>query len=222
MPEPLVSATGVSRDYVVNGVTTHAVRESSFTVNAGELVALTGPSGSGKTTLLHLMAGLDTPSVGEISWPGIGKRHELRPLHVTIAFQGPSLLPALDVAENVALPLVLGGLSDAQAADRAAEILERMELTEFSDKLPEELSGGQSQRVALARALVVEPVLLIADEPTGQQDRTHADRLLDFLLEHAERSRTALVIATHDAAVASRFVHRWMLADGVLSPGDGV
>ena len=217
MPEPLVQAKGLGRDYTVNGAVTHALRDSSFTVRRGARIALTGPSGSGKTTLLHLLAGLDDPTEGDISWPGIGACGDLRPMRVAIAFQSPSLLPALNVAENVALPLVFGGVNETLAAEKAAAMLERMELTEFSDKLPEELSGGQSQRVALARALVVEPMLLIADEPTGQQDRMHADKLLDFLLAHAERTHTALIVATHDPAVAARFAESWQLADGTLT-----
>jgi ABC-type lipoprotein export system ATPase subunit len=219
MAESLVTAEKIGRAYEAGGTVTHALKDASFTVHPGELIALTGPSGSGKTTLLHLIAGLDTPSEGEIAWPDLGSPQELRPMQVTIAFQSPSLLPALNVLENVALPLIIGGASESEAMRRADEMLTLMDLCEFAEKLPEELSGGQSQRVALARALVVEPALLLADEPTGQQDRAHADQLLDFLLWHATNTHTALVVATHDPLVAARFTSSWNLADGELTTG---
>jgi len=216
MTEILVRAQAVSKDYLVGDLVTHALKGASFELATGVSTALTGPSGSGKTTLLHLIAGLDTPSAGDISWPGIGPRESLRPTRVTIAFQSPSLLAALDVAENVALPLILGGATETDAAERATAILEAMSLDDLATKLPEELSGGQSQRVALARALVVRPALLLADEPTGQQDREHAEELLDFVLAFAAQCGTTILVATHDPAVAARMTHSWVLDDGIL------
>ena len=133
-----------------------------------------GPSGSGKSTLLHLMAGLDDPTVGTVSWPGIGPRSGLRPGPVTVIFQGPSLLAPLTVEENVALPLVLDGMGDAEAHRAARATLDVVDLLDLRDKLPEEISGGQAQRVAVARALAGAPRLILADEPTGQLDRLTA------------------------------------------------
>ncbi len=215
--EQLVSGTGVRRDYTVDGVPTTALSAEAFDVGAGDLIALTGPSGSGKTTLLHLMAGLDVPTAGAVGWPALGPRGSLRPFKVALAFQGPSLLPALTVAENVALPLLIGGMSEAEVAEAVERFLDCLDVSDLAAHLPEELSGGQSQRVGLARALVVQPRLLLADEPTGQQDSAHAAELLGILLEEARASGMALVVATHDPDVAGRLSRRWSLADGVLT-----
>jgi ABC-type lipoprotein export system ATPase subunit len=218
MGDVLVSAHGLSRVYQAEGVQTTALDSADFAIGAGQLIALTGPSGSGKTTLLHLISGIDAPTSGEISWPGLGAATDLRPLRIALAFQGPSLLPALSVAENVALPLLLGGsVSAADAAAAASAIIERMGLGDLSAKLPEELSGGQAQRVGLARALVVKPALLLADEPTGQQDHLHAARLLDLVLAIADEQGTAVLAATHDPVVAARMKIRWRIENGVLS-----
>ena len=219
MDDPLVRAAGVSRVYEVEGTQTRAVDEADFQIPAGAAIALTGPSGSGKTTLLHLISGLDEPTSGAIEWPAFGPRGSLRPMHIAISFQGPSLLPALDVEENVAFPLLLGGTSEADAAGAARELLVRMGMDDLADKLPEELSGGQSQRVGLARALVVRPALLLADEPTGQQDRAHGTRLLELVIELAAEQGTAVLVATHDAGVAGRFATRWHMEDGKLTTG---
>jgi len=152
-----------------------------------------------------------------IEWPALGERRTLRPTKIAIAFQGPSLLPALTVAENIALPLLLGGSTEAVAGEAAAVMAERMELVALAGKLPEELSGGQSQRVALARALVVRPAVLLADEPTGQQDRTNSGRVLALILELAAEQDTAVLLATHDAEIAAQLPLRWTLDDGGLT-----
>ena len=221
MADPLVRAHALSRVYQAEGVPTTALDSADFAIGASQLIALTGPSGSGKTTLLHLISGIDAPTSGEISWPGLGDVADLRPLRIALAFQGPSLLPALSVADNVALPLLLGGsVSAADAASAASAIIERMGLGDLSAKLPEELSGGQAQRVGLARALVVKPALLLADEPTGQQDHLHAARLLDLVLAIADEQGTAVLAATHDPVVAARMKIRWRIEDGVLSVGE--
>lgn len=218
MADLLVEATDLTRVYVADGQPTKAVDSATFSIERGQLIALTGPSGSGKTTLLHLISGIDRPTSGEITWPALGSVDELRPSRVTVAFQGPSLLPALSVAENVALPLLLGRqLSEAEAFDAAAALITRLGLDELSAKLPEELSGGQSQRVAIARALVVRPALLLADEPTGQQDLAQGERFLGLLLEIAREQSIAVLAATHDPAVAGRLVCHWTIQDGVLA-----
>jgi ABC-type lipoprotein export system ATPase subunit len=217
MSEPLVRVTHATRSYEADGQTTVALADASLRIDAGDRIALMGPSGSGKTTILHLLAGLDVPTGGSVEWPLLGARGALRPLKVALAFQGPSLLPALDVAENVAFPLLLGGSSKADASSAAARMLDRMGLSDLAGKLPDELSGGQSQRVGLARAMVVGPRLLLADEPTGQQDGAHAGRLLDLLLDIAGECGSAVLVATHDPSVAARMPIRWTITDGVLS-----
>src|SRR4051794_10610385 len=180
-------------------------------------VALVGPSGSGKSTLLHLLAGLDEPTRGEVSWPALGSRADLRPGPVAVIFQGPSLLPPLTVLENVALPIVLDGVPDQQARRRAHGALARLELAELADKLPEEISGGQAQRVAVARALAGRAQLLLADEPTGQLDRAAGAAVVDVLLAAAGHAGAALVVATHDPRVADRLAERWEMHSGRLT-----
>jgi ABC-type lipoprotein export system ATPase subunit len=214
--EALVHAEALTRTYVVDGQTAHAVASADFTIMPGDRIALMGPSGSGKTTLLHLISGLDEPTTGSVSWPALGARTALQPSLVTLSFQGPSLLPALSVEENVALPLLLGGTDENEAAAAAREILARMGLEKLAGKLPEELSGGQSQRAGLARALVVRPSLLLADEPTGQQDHAHAEGLMQLVLNIVEETGAALLVATHDPAIAADFPARWSMRDGVL------
>lgn len=194
-----------------------AVHEIFCSVAAGSSTAVVGPSGSGKSTLLHLLAGIDDPTVGEITWPGLGgPPRTLRPGTVGLVFQGPSLLPAMDAVENVALPLLLAGAGDAEATKAAMTALERLGVDELAGLLPEELSGGQSQRVAVARALASRPRLLIADEPTGQLDRAAGALVVAALEEAAEATGAALILSTHDPAIASRFQSRWLMSDGAL------
>ena len=180
-------------------------------------IGLVGPSGSGKSTLLHLMAGLDDPSTGAVSWPAIGTREELRPARVAVIFQGPSLLPPLSVLENTALPLVIGGMTDTEAQRVARGALGTLGLEELADKLPEEISGGQAQRVAVARALAGQPSLILADEPTGQLDSVNAAAVVDVLLAASAHAGAALVISTHDLQVAARLPERWEIHNGRLT-----
>jgi putative ABC transport system ATP-binding protein len=179
-------------------------------------VALTGPSGSGKSTLVHLLAGLDTPTSGTLAWPGLDGSPAGRPGLVSVVFQGPSLLPPLDVTENVALPLLLAGCRERQARERATAALHDVGLDELAARLPEELSGGQAQRVAVARALAARPRVILADEPTGQLDSAHAAQVAGLLLDAAARLNAALVLATHDLTIADRLPERWQMDDGVM------
>jgi len=215
-PGPLVRCIGASRTYGRHSAATVALEPTDLEVPAGARIALVGPSGSGKSTLLHVMAGLDDPTRGIVEWPAIGDRAALRPGPVAVIFQGPSLLPPLTVAENVALPLILGGERDREAHRRARISLEVLDLAELADKLPEEISGGQAQRVAVARALVGEPQLILADEPTGQLDRANGSAVVDVLLAAARHTGAALVISTHDLTVADRLPDRWQMAGGRL------
>jgi ABC-type lipoprotein export system ATPase subunit len=184
---------------------------------ANARVAVVGPSGSGKSTLLHLIAGLDRPTSGVISWPALGSETELRPDQICLVFQTPSLLPTLTVLENVELCWLLSKKNEADARSAALQILERLDLSMVVDKLPGELSGGQMQRVAAARAVVCEPRLILADEPTGQLDSVNAAKLVEVLLDSATNSGAALIIATHDLAVASRMRNQWRMLHGKLA-----
>jgi len=163
------------------------------------------------------MAGIDEPTAGQVTWPAIGDRSALRPGPVAMVFQGPSLLPALSVIENVALPLQLEGMHEDKAREHGHAALATLALADLADKLPEEISGGQAQRVAVARVLAGAPRLILADEPTGQIDRRNADAVIDVLLHAAASHDAALVISTHDPHVADRIATRWTVADGRLS-----
>jgi predicted ABC-type transport system involved in lysophospholipase L1 biosynthesis ATPase subunit len=217
MTDIVVESLGVARFFERGNKMIEALAPVTCRVRAGDRIALTGPSGSGKSTLVHLMAGLDEPSAGEIRWPMLRGADTLRPGNVAVVFQSPSLVPALSVLENVELPLILGGAGgDTRRA--AMDALSRVGLTELAEKLPEELSGGQGQRVAMARAMAVRPQLFLADEPTGQLDQSTGKALIDCLLEWIAGSRTALVIATHDPAVAERMEDVWRMDHGHLLP----
>jgi len=214
---PLVQCTGVARTYGHGPAATVALAPTDCRLRAGDRIALVGPSGSGKSTLLHLIAGLDTPTHGTLSWPAIGARDELQPGRVAVIFQGPSLLAPLTVRENVALPLVLDGMRDSEARAGAMDALARLDLRELAEKLPEEISGGQAQRVAVARALAGKPVLILADEPTGQLDRANGAIVIDVLLAAAEHAGAALVVSTHDPTVSERLPTRWQMHSGHLT-----
>lgn len=214
--EVLVRAIDVARTFGSGPTAVVAVYGVHCAVRAGDLIALTGPSGSGKTTLLHLLAGLDVPTTGTLDWPAIGARTHLRPGPIAIVFQAPSLLPALDAIENVALPVLLQGIDRDTARGRAVDALHRLDLESIAGKLPEELSGGQAQRVAVARVLAGRPQLILADEPTGQLDHTSGAVVIDALIAAATETGAALIVNTHDSAVADRFDHRWSMSNGRL------
>jgi putative ABC transport system ATP-binding protein/lipoprotein-releasing system ATP-binding protein len=212
MPDILVEGKDVARHF---GQNIRALRPASFAIRSGDRIALLGRSGSGKSTLLHLIAGLDAPTGGALSWPALARKDALRPTYIGIAFQAPSLIPTLSVAENVEVPLrIAGRLSSTRTQPMTA--LEALGLADIADKIPDELSGGQAQRVALARAIALKPRLILADEPTGQLDQLIARQTVDALLESIEGSDTALVVATHDPSVAERMKTTWLMDHGEL------
>ena len=213
----VVLAHDVARTFGKGPAAIVAVHGVSCEVYAGQRIALTGPSGSGKTTLLHLFAGLDAPTTGTVEWPALGGISDLRPGPVAVVFQSPSLLPPLDVVENVALPLLLQGETRGLARSIAIAALERLGLDALASKLPEELSGGQAQRVAIARVLAGHPRLILADEPTGQLDHTNGALVVDALISAASELGAALIINTHDQSVADRLPIRWAMANGRLT-----
>lgn len=222
MPEALVDVREASRSYLLDGREIVALERATCRVLPGDRIALLGPSGSGKSTLLHLMGGLDRPTSGAVTFPALGEIDELRPSQLAFVFQAQSLLAPLTALENVALPLVLGGMKESEAEFRAMRALERLGLEKLARQLPEELSGGQAQRVAVARALAGSPKLILADEPTGQLDSETGRQLMDALLAALEHTKTALVVATHDLAVARRMGLVWQMRRGVLETGKGV
>jgi putative ABC transport system ATP-binding protein/lipoprotein-releasing system ATP-binding protein len=221
-PEILISAQKLSRSYLQGGKTVEALKPTTCEIRRKERIAIMGSSGSGKSTLLHLFAGLDHPTGGAVQWPALGPRDDLRPGKISIAFQAQSLVPFLSVVENAALPLYLLGKGSLATSEAMAE-LERFKLTDLAEKLPDELSGGQAQRVALARAMASHPTLLLADEPTGQLDQATARATIATLIAWAQTTESALVVATHDVAVAQSFGEVWRMDRGrLICPAKGV
>ncbi|GAC1394514.1 MAG: ATP-binding cassette domain-containing protein [Ktedonobacteraceae bacterium] len=216
MSEILASIQNAGRTYTHGKTSVFALVSATGIIQTGDRIALVGQSGSGKSTLLHLLAGIDTPTSGDITWPALGTRGTLRPGKVGVVFQSQSLLAPFTVVENVEVPLLLAHVNPQEARKAALNALERMHLTALVDKLPEELSGGQAQRVAVARALASQPRLILADEPTGQLDHPTAQYLFDVLLASLEGTDTALVVATHDMTIAERMHMTWHMQHGHL------
>jgi putative ABC transport system ATP-binding protein/lipoprotein-releasing system ATP-binding protein len=212
----LAEAIDAGRVFGTNGSKVVALQHATCKIERGDRIALVGPSGSGKSTLLHLLAALDEPTSGTITWPALGERETLRPSKISFVFQTESLLAPLTVLENIEVPRLLAGSNAEEARNDASEILGALDLGALADKLPEEISGGQAQRAAVARSLITNPALILADEPTGQLDHQTAKHLLDLLLRRLKGSDAALVIATHDPFVASRMKTQWTMEHGVL------
>ena len=193
----------------------------SLTIPAGQFVAIVGASGSGKSTLLGLLAGLDTPSSGEI-WLDGTPIHNLaeaqlaavRGRKIGFVFQSYQLIPTLTALENVLLPFELN--AEGKGVERARSLLTQVGLSERVEHYPIQLSGGEQQRVALARAFVVDPPIVMADEPTGNLDSTNGRLVLDLLLRRNSEERTTLVLVTHDPEIASRADRKIVLKDGVI------
>ncbi|MEU7384901.1 ATP-binding cassette domain-containing protein [Streptomyces sp. NPDC042207] len=192
-----------------------AVHGAGLRIRAGDRLAIVGRSGSGKSSLLHLLAGLEQPTSGTVTWPGLTGLRD-----IGLVFQGDSLIPALDVVENTALPLVLTGIPDDRAREAALAALALVDAADLADRLPEEISGGQAQRVAAARVLAQAPRVILADEPTGRLDHATGSRVLDALLTAADETGAALVVTTHDPAVAARLTARRAMCDGRLASAD--
>jgi len=216
MTDVLAEAIDAGRVFGTNGSKVVAVQHATCKIERGARIALVGPSGSGKSTLLHLLAALDEPTSGTVTWPALGERSTLRPAKISFVFQSESLLAPLTVLENIEVPRLLAGSNADEVRKDATEILSALDLAALADKLPEEISGGQAQRAAVARSLITRPALIFADEPTGQLDHDTAKRLLDLLLRRLRGSDVALVIATHDPVVAARMKTQWTMNHGVL------
>ena len=206
---------------------TPALQGARLSVARGEIVAVMGPSGSGKSTLLHCLAGILPPQSGEIWFDGKrldtlsdARRTQLRRTDFGFVFQFGQLVPELSAADNVALPLLLGGTRRKAAYAAATTWLNRLGLDGLEARRTGELSGGQAQRVAVARALAARPRVIFADEPTGQLDSAHAAQVAGLLLDAATRLGAGLVLATHDLAIAGRLPSRWQMADGRMIAED--
>ncbi len=229
-PSPTLEARGVRKTYESaeeEGAPVRALRGVDMTMSPGEFIAVMGPSGCGKSTLLNLVAGLDTPSEGEISIAGeslSGKDEDdlarMRRTHIGIVFQFFNLLEGMSVLENVALPAIVAGSSRKRAETRARDLLDLLGLSDKVNKAPGVLSGGQRQRLAIARALANEPTLLLADEPTGALDSVGGAEIMELFRRLHAGGQTILLV-THDddvAAAADRIVH---MRDGRIDGAAG-
>ena len=207
----------------------NAVRGVTLRVNSGEFVSIMGPSGSGKSTLMHLMGALDTPSSGRAVFHGQDlqtmsdrQRSLLRRERIGFVFQAFNLLPNLTAAENVALPLLLGGQSRRSSLSRACECLERVNMGHRAEHFPDEMSGGEMQRVAVARALIAEPEAVLCDEPTGNLDTATSREILTLLAALPEVGKRAVIMVTHDPTAASYGTRLVKIRDGVVEADEAV
>jgi putative ABC transport system ATP-binding protein len=223
MADPLIHSRGLTRHYHVGKNTVAALSSVDLTIPRGEFTALVGPSGSGKSTLLNLIGGLDRPSAGEVHVDGLslGAAAEqqlvrYRRERVGFIFQSFNLLPTFSAVENVESPLVLAEVSRRERRQRAEELLASVGLAQRTSHRPNELSGGEKQRVAIARALANRPLLLLADEPTGNLDTKTGAAVLDLLCNLLKANGLTMVMVTHDPEVAARADRIIHLRDGCI------
>ncbi len=217
----MLVARELTQTYQSGGHPLTVLRDVNFTIPDGSFIAIVGPSGSGKTTLLGLLAGLDTPSGGQVLLDGVDltglnedQRARLRGEKVGFVFQSFQLIPTLTAAENVQVPLELRG--ERNAAARARELLTRVGLGDRTHHFPSQLSGGEQQRVAIARAFVNKPKVLFADEPTGNLDTVTGARIVELLEAINRESGTTIVLVTHDLALARHARRMIRLSDGAV------
>jgi putative ABC transport system ATP-binding protein len=213
----VVEIRHLAKAYRRGGQLVSVLADITLDVGAGEFTALMGPSGSGKSTLLNLIAGIDKPDSGELKVGGLdittlpeAELADWRAAHIGFVFQFYNLMPVLTAFENVELPLMLTTLTRAERRERVELMLAMVKLTDRGDHYPSELSGGQQQRVAIARAIVADPVLLVADEPTGDLDRVSASEVLALMGRLNEEMGKTIIMVTHDAQAAKaakRVIH---------------
>lgn len=220
----VLSCSHLAKSYTDANSTLHVLRDIDLTIRQGEQVAIMGASGSGKSTLLHLLGGLDTPTGGLIRIDGTPIERlnavtmgRLRNRALGFIYQFHHLLPEFTALENVAMPLLVRGVSSAKAADEAGRMLGRVGLSSRLTHKPGELSGGERQRAAVARALVTRPVCVLADEPTGNLDRKNADQVYDLMLELNREFSISYLVVTHDPQIAERMDRIMVLDDGYIA-----
>lgn len=219
----MMTVEHLSRTYLMDGQTVNALQDVSFHIARGEYAAIVGPSGSGKSTLMHLLGCLDSPTSGtylldgeNVSRLSARELARIRGKQIGFVFQGFQLIPRLTALENVALPMILCGMKEAERIARAKALLSRVGLRERMHHKPAQLSGGQQQRVAIARALSRNPAVLLADEPTGSLDPASTSEVLSLLDELHQEGRTVLLI-THDMGVAARADRQLCMQQGRLA-----
>ena len=218
-----LEVTHVAKEYPTRGAPLQVLSDVSVQLSAGQNAAILGPSGSGKSTLLHIIGTLDEPTSGAVTLQGENpfqlsepQLARFRNENIGFIFQEHHLLPQLSALENVLVPTVAAGGASGAIVDRAHDLIERVGLAERIDHRPAELSGGERQRVAVARALIQQPILLLADEPTGSLDRTNAHAIGELLLDLQKQEQTILVVVTHSLELAGLLETRLELDDGKL------
>jgi len=218
----MIRIQSLNRTFKVGDEAVHALRELNLDIDSGEYIAIMGPSGSGKSTLLNVLGLLDRPDSGKYLLDGIDtvtlpedNRAAVRRTHVGFVFQSFHLIPRLTAAENIALPMMLAGTDPGLRRQRVQAILESLGLEDRAHHRPDQLSGGQRQRVAIARATVMEPTLLLADEPTGNLD-IHSGEEVMITLEALNRGGITLLVVTHDPDIAARARRHIHMVDGAV------
>ena len=217
-----IELAGIERVFHLGDSEVHALRDLNLSIAAGEYVAVMGPSGSGKSTLLNLLGLLDRPNTGEYRLEGRDvttlspdEQARVRSQRIGFVFQSFHLVPRLSAAENIALPMVLAGLAPEQRAERVKQALKDYGLEPRANHRPDELSGGQRQRVAIARATIMQPAMILADEPTGNLDRATGEEVIR-LLEGLNAQGVTLIMVTHDHALGARAQRQLMMEDGAI------
>lgn len=220
--EPIIRLEGVKKVFYTEDVETHAVSDIHLNINKGEFVSITGPSGCGKSTCLSILGLLDSPTEGkywlndqDVSDLSLGERSRIRNREVGFIFQSYNLVGDRTIADNVALPLMFRGMKKSDRDERVSEALKKVGMTHRAQHFPGQLSGGQQQRVAVARAIAGQPLILLADEPTGNLDSTNGEMVMD-LLRDLHKDGATICMVTHDPRYASSADRLVYLADGSI------
>ena len=223
----LIELSGIERIFYLGDSEVQALRHLELNITSGEYVAIMGPSGSGKSTLLNLLGLLDHPNTGtyhlegrDVTTLSLDEQARVRSERIGFVFQSFHLVPRLTAAENIALPMTLAGIAPAERAKRVKQALKDYGLTDRATHRPNELSGGQRQRVAIARATIMQPAMILADEPTGNLDRATGEEVMRLLEELNARGVT-LIVVTHDTLLGARAHRQLLMEDGELRHDSG-